>query len=92
MYVSKGDIFISLTYLSSWLTVMSSEVQVSRGPVVIEAATPPVCSSCGKLVSPKEKGIKFLCPNCGSVTIWRCKMCRDLGVKYVCPKCGFEGP
>lgn len=70
-----------------------SDLQVSsRGPAIIDTSNPPVCSSCGRLVTPLEKGVRFLCPNCGSVTLWRCRICRSLGVKYACPKCGFEGP
>ncbi|MFP3219885.1 MAG: zinc finger domain-containing protein [Candidatus Marsarchaeota archaeon] len=52
----------------------------------------PICNSCRKPISPDERGTSFLCPNCGSYTIWRCKTCRKQGVKYVCPNCGFTGP
>ncbi len=52
----------------------------------------PVCSSCGKLLHPREKGVMFYCPNCGEILIIRDNMCRKQGVTYVCPKCGFEGP
>ncbi|MEM2022001.1 MAG: zinc finger domain-containing protein [Zestosphaera sp.] len=62
------------------------------GPIIIEAATPPVCGSCGRLITPREKAVKFLCPNCGVVVIWRCSKCRDLSNPYKCPNCGFEGP
>jgi len=71
-------------------------VQVSRlrtqKPVIIEASTPPICSSCGKVIPPGEKAVKFYCPNCGTILIWRCKKCRDLAIPYKCPNCGFEGP
>jgi len=64
----------------------------SKGPVIVEAATPPICSSCGRPIPPYEKGVKFTCPNCGTVTIWRCRKCRELVISYKCPNCGFEGP
>lgn len=64
----------------------------SKGPVIIESATPPICSSCGRLISPYEKGVKFYCPNCGAVLLWRCRKCRELSLPYRCPNCGFEGP
>ncbi|HDD26179.1 MAG TPA: DUF1610 domain-containing protein [Acidilobales archaeon] len=61
-------------------------------PVIIDAATPPICSSCHRIISPKEKGVCFTCPNCGAVTLWRCEKCRKLSNPYRCPNCGFEGP
>ncbi len=64
----------------------------SRKPVIIEASSPPICSSCGRVIPPGEKAVKFYCPNCGAVLIWRCKKCRDLAIPYKCPNCGFEGP
>jgi len=57
-----------------------------------EEIEPPVCSSCGKLIHPREKGVEFYCPNCGEIVIRRCYYCRKHIVTYVCPKCGFEGP
>lgn len=57
-----------------------------------EEVEPPVCSSCGKIIHPKEKGVEFYCPNCGEVLIRRDYMCRKQGVEYVCPNCGFKGP
>ena len=71
---------------------MSQEQSQGKGPVIIEAATPPICSSCGSLIAPHEKGVRFYCPNCGAVAIWRCKKCRELAMTYKCPNCGFEGP
>ncbi|BBG24555.1 zinc finger domain-containing protein [Sulfuracidifex tepidarius] len=53
---------------------------------------PLVCSSCGKLLHPKERGVEFTCPNCGEVTIIRDYLCREQTVEYTCPKCGFKGP
>ncbi|MCD6509439.1 MAG: DUF1610 domain-containing protein [Thermoprotei archaeon] len=52
----------------------------------------PLCSSCRKPILPSERGVRFLCPNCGEVVIWRCAKCRKLVIPYRCPKCGFEGP
>ena len=52
----------------------------------------PTCTSCGKLIPPYERGVKFRCPNCGEIIIWRCEKCRKQGNTYMCPKCGFEGP
>ncbi|MGB9622743.1 MAG: zinc finger domain-containing protein, partial [Candidatus Bathyarchaeia archaeon] len=50
------------------------------------------CISCGKRISPDEKAVKFMCPNCGSVSIIRCEKCRLFGRSYRCPKCDFTGP
>jgi len=44
-----------------------SEFQSSRGPVVIESSTPTTCSSCGRLLAPYEKAVRFTCPSCGVV-------------------------
>jgi len=52
----------------------------------------PVCSSCGRPIPPHERGVRFPCPNCGEVIIWRCPRCRKMVNPYKCPKCGFEGP
>jgi len=52
----------------------------------------PTCISCGKRITPGEKGMKFSCPACGAVTIWRCEKCRLFGREYSCPACGFKGP
>ncbi|OYT40329.1 MAG: RNA-binding protein [Desulfurococcales archaeon ex4484_58] len=59
---------------------------------VLEASSPPVCSSCHRLMTPQEHGSSFPCPNCGQVIIKRCKKCRKLSVPYTCPNCGFHGP
>lgn len=59
---------------------------------VVEAATPPLCSSCHRVMMPGELGVEFACPNCGKVVIRRCKRCRQLGIPYTCPSCGFRGP
>ncbi|RLG05859.1 MAG: hypothetical protein DRN59_03940, partial [Thaumarchaeota archaeon] len=45
----------------------------------------PICTSCRKPINPHEHAIKFPCPNCGKVTIWRCEICRELAKPYTCP-------
>ncbi|MEM3596701.1 MAG: zinc finger domain-containing protein [Candidatus Bathyarchaeia archaeon] len=50
------------------------------------------CTSCGKTIPPGAEATKFLCPNCGEITIRRCGKCRKFGRPYKCPKCGFTGP
>ncbi|MBN2336885.1 DUF1610 domain-containing protein [Candidatus Bathyarchaeota archaeon] len=50
------------------------------------------CISCGRKITPEEKAVKFLCPSCGAVTLWRCEKCRLFGRKYKCPACGHTGP
>jgi len=52
----------------------------------------PKCISCGRNIPPWNNAVKFQCPNCGSVTIWRCEKCRHFGRPYKCPACGFTGP
>ncbi|MGC8568788.1 MAG: zinc finger domain-containing protein [Nitrososphaeria archaeon] len=52
----------------------------------------PVCTSCHKPISPNEKFTRFICPDCGKVTIWRCEKCRVFVRTYKCENCGFEGP
>ena len=52
----------------------------------------PKCTSCGKLILPKELSSKFPCPNCGEAIIWRCEKCRLFVRSYTCPRCGFTGP
>ncbi|HDN62827.1 MAG TPA: DUF1610 domain-containing protein [Candidatus Bathyarchaeota archaeon] len=42
--------------------------------------------------TPGSEATKFLCPNCGDITIRRCKRCRVFARPYRCPKCGFTGP
>jgi len=61
-------------------------------PVVIEAASVRICTSCKRPIIPQEKATSFKCPNCGLVVIWRCQKCRTLNTPYKCPNCGFEGP
>jgi predicted RNA-binding Zn-ribbon protein involved in translation (DUF1610 family) len=58
----------------------------------ITGARTPSCSSCERLITPREDAVSFACPNCGKITIWRCELCRKLARRYVCPVCGFEGP
>ncbi|NVM54066.1 MAG: DUF1610 domain-containing protein [Candidatus Helarchaeota archaeon] len=52
----------------------------------------PICASCGKIMIPREFAVKFSCPNCSNVTIWRCERCRQFARFYKCSKCDFEGP
>ncbi|MFQ6094958.1 MAG: zinc finger domain-containing protein [Candidatus Bathyarchaeia archaeon] len=54
--------------------------------------TMPMCTSCHKMIAPGTEATKFLCPNCGEMTIWRCSKCRKFGRSYRCPNCGFTGP
>ncbi|MHC1598621.1 MAG: zinc finger domain-containing protein [Candidatus Methanofastidiosia archaeon] len=49
------------------------------------------CTSCKRKITPKEKMVKFPCPEC-EMEIIRCEKCRVLGNKYKCPGCEFEGP
>ncbi|HDN17438.1 RNA-binding protein [Candidatus Bathyarchaeota archaeon ex4484_205] len=58
----------------------------------MDRATAAVCTSCNKLIGPDERSVRFLCPNCGEVTIWRCEKCRKFVREYVCARCGFRGP
>ncbi len=67
---------------------VSQQTEIS----VYDTTATPVCSSCNRLIHPREKAVSFYCPNCGVVLIWRCQRCRKLSVKYKCPNCGFEGP
>ncbi|MEM1681840.1 MAG: zinc finger domain-containing protein [Sulfolobales archaeon] len=59
---------------------------------IVDACQPPVCSSCGRIVEPYTRAVRFNCPNCGKTVIWRCEKCRKLAASYRCPSCGFEGP
>jgi len=52
----------------------------------------PVCTSCNKPIAPFERAVRFKCPNCGAIIIWRCEKCRKLVNTYTCPNCGFVGP
>ncbi|MEM2110764.1 MAG: zinc finger domain-containing protein [Candidatus Bathyarchaeia archaeon] len=52
----------------------------------------PVCTSCNRIITPEMEATKFLCPNCGEITIRRCSKCRKFRRQYKCPKCGFVGP
>ncbi|NAZ11470.1 MAG: DUF1610 domain-containing protein [Desulfurococcales archaeon] len=64
----------------------------SKGVSLTEPVTVKKCSSCNRLLMPKEKAVVFKCPNCGKVEIIRCNKCRKMSVPYVCPICGFQGP
>lgn len=52
----------------------------------------PRDSAINEPITPYEKGVKFLCPNCGKAEIWRSWRARKMGIVYRCPVCGFEGP
>ncbi|MCK4243739.1 DUF1610 domain-containing protein [Candidatus Bathyarchaeota archaeon] len=52
----------------------------------------PTCISCGHNIVVDEKAVKFSCPSCGEILMWRCERCRLFGRTYKCPKCGFTGP
>ncbi|MEM2840848.1 MAG: zinc finger domain-containing protein [Candidatus Bathyarchaeia archaeon] len=52
----------------------------------------PSCNQCGRTIIPGEAAVKFNCPNCGDVLIWRCEKCRLFAREYKCPKCGNVGP
>ncbi|MBS7643703.1 DUF1610 domain-containing protein [Candidatus Bathyarchaeota archaeon] len=52
----------------------------------------PTCNWCGHMIITGERAVKFACPGCGEVIIWRCWKCRQFGRPYKCPKCGFMGP
>ena len=52
----------------------------------------PVCSCCHRHIRPNDKSVKFNCPNCGSVLIWRCESCREAVRSYLCESCNFKGP
>ncbi|MCD6301150.1 MAG: DUF1610 domain-containing protein [Staphylothermus sp.] len=71
---------------------MASRYELKTSISVAETASPPICSSCHRVMAPHEHGTEFPCPNCGQVIIRRCKKCRKLSVPYVCPNCGFRGP
>ncbi|HJX22968.1 MAG TPA: zinc finger domain-containing protein, partial [Candidatus Bathyarchaeia archaeon] len=43
-------------------------------------------------IVPGEGAVKFPCPSCHKVVIWRCPKCRKFGRNYKCPSCGFTGP
>lgn len=52
----------------------------------------PVCDCCHRHIIPNDKCVKFNCPNCGSVLLWRCQSCREAARFYSCTQCNFEGP
>ena len=55
--------------------------------------TLPICSCCLRHIMPKDKSVKFNCPNCGEGDlIWRCQSCREAVRNYTCKKCNFMGP
>ena len=36
---------------------------------------------------PNDQCVKFYCPSCGYVIIWRCESCRDFSRQYKCIGC-----
>ncbi|RJS74413.1 DUF1610 domain-containing protein [Candidatus Bathyarchaeota archaeon] len=52
----------------------------------------PRCFWCNRPIPPGDLAVKFPCPNCGKIVIWRCSTCRSLSRPYKCPICGFTGP
>ncbi len=50
------------------------------------------CTSCGMNLSGDDRFVRFKCPNCLKVEIFRCSRCKRLSVEYLCPNCGFKGP
>jgi len=52
----------------------------------------PRCFCCNRPIPPGDLAVKFPCPNCGKIVIWRCSTCRSLSRPYKCPVCGFAGP
>ncbi|MGC9071526.1 MAG: zinc finger domain-containing protein [Acidilobus sp.] len=67
-------------------------VAVIKKVDMLDTVQPPVCTSCGRIIHPKERAVAFYCPNCGKALIWRCSKCRKQGTPYRCPNCGFIGP
>ncbi|NMJ86692.1 MAG: DUF1610 domain-containing protein [Thaumarchaeota archaeon] len=52
----------------------------------------PVCTSCSRTIMPNDECVKFMCPKCGEILLWRCESCREFARTYKCSKCEFEGP
>ncbi|MCH7968516.1 MAG: RNA-binding protein [Thaumarchaeota archaeon] len=52
----------------------------------------PLCSCCHRHIMPNDKCVKFDCPSCGTVKIWRCQSCREAARNYFCESCKFSGP
>jgi hypothetical protein len=52
----------------------------------------PVCTSCSRPIMPNDECVKYYCPSCGYVLVWRCESCREFARPYKCIGCGFEGP
>jgi len=50
------------------------------------------CTSCTRPILPGTKAVRFNCPNCHQVLIWRDELCRKFSRRYKCVNCGFEGP
>ena len=53
----------------------------------------PKCNGCNRAIMPKDKCVKFNCPDCDDGDlIWRCESCREAARPYTCSKCNFTGP
>ncbi|HLD49042.1 MAG TPA: zinc finger domain-containing protein [archaeon] len=50
------------------------------------------CTSCHINLISEDRFVRFKCPECGEVEIFRCETCRRRSNLYTCQKCGFEGP
>ena len=54
--------------------------------------TLPICDGCNRHIMPKDKNVKFKCPECNEKLIWRCESCREAATAYSCDSCNFSGP
>ncbi|MCX6821383.1 MAG: zinc finger domain-containing protein [Candidatus Aenigmarchaeota archaeon] len=50
------------------------------------------CTSCGLNLLGDDRYVRFKCPKCAKVEIFRCSQCKRLSNEYLCPSCGFKGP
>jgi len=62
---------------------------MSEEKVKLERAL--TCTSCGIRLEGTIFA-SFPCPNCGEVSMGRCKVCKNQTIPYVCQECGFQGP
>ncbi|MEB3861740.1 MAG: zinc finger domain-containing protein [Desulfurococcales archaeon] len=72
--------------------MVSSVRLTSRRIDIYDYVKPPLCTSCGRIITPETRAVSFYCPNCGIAVIWRCERCRAQIAPYTCPNCGFQGP
>ena len=52
----------------------------------------PICTGCNRHIMPNDKSVKFDCPECGTILMWRCQSCRESAASYTCKSCNFSGP